>query len=458
MNKVNAVVSRKVKVIALFCFVAIILISFLKVALEWEDAEQAYYSQWFRLGYDDQPPLYTWVQILINKCVGLNRFSLAGLRAFWFSGTLIMFYKLATKFVGDKLKAEVGVFLLFLIPVFIDFNFRRLSHTSMMCFFSVSLYYVFSLLIVSKSYKNYILFGVILVGGILTKYNFLLILPAFGIIALFDVEAKQVLWNRKILLSVLLTCVLISPHLYWLFENKEYLLLLKESMEVKTKSNTLRGVVIITPFFSFLKSFINLIALSILLFSIAYFRKEVALKSISRDWFSKLFIIQLSVTVLIFVGINSSKISDRWLLPLFLPFFILLLNCFQFKKIEAWKKWSMRVFIFIIFLQIFRTPVEKIVGIDSSVHHSFSIIADKLDKFSEKQWNLPDVTYAGSVKFERPNKIVYSADDFTLPRTKIDSSNTIFVLKEKQKGFLVKDSVNGFGEAKETVYFCLKQN
>ena len=116
----------------------------------------------------------------------------------------------------------------------------------------------------------------------------------------------------------------------------------------------------------------------------------------------------------------------------------------------------MRVFIFIIFLQIFRTPVEKIVGIDSSVHHSFSIIADKLDKFSEKQWNLPDVTYAGSVKFERPNKIVYSADDFTLPRTKIDSSNTIFVLKEKQKGFLVKDSVNGFGEAKETVYFCLK--
>ena len=97
MNKVNAVVSRKVKVIALFCFVAIILISFLKVALEWEDAEQAYYSQWFRLGYDDQPPLYTWVQILINKCVGLNRFSLAGLRAFWFSGTLIMFYKFASK-------------------------------------------------------------------------------------------------------------------------------------------------------------------------------------------------------------------------------------------------------------------------------------------------------------------------------------------------------------------------
>lgn len=51
-------------------FAAITGITLFKAALELEGAEQAYYTPWFRWGYDDQPPLYTWLQYGVNQVFG----------------------------------------------------------------------------------------------------------------------------------------------------------------------------------------------------------------------------------------------------------------------------------------------------------------------------------------------------------------------------------------------------
>lgn len=114
-------------------FVSIIIISYLKTSLELEDAEQAYYSQWWRLGYDDQPPLYTWIQKAINSVFGVTKFSFSFLRGILFGAVILSFYKLAKKILNDKVKAEVVVLSSVLVPVFIDFAFRRLSHTILLC-------------------------------------------------------------------------------------------------------------------------------------------------------------------------------------------------------------------------------------------------------------------------------------------------------------------------------------
>lgn len=447
--------SVRVLVVALFSFLAIILISFFKVALEWEDAEQAFYSQWFRLGYDDQPPLYTWLQICINKILGLNRFSLVGFRAFIFSATLFIMYKFAYKVHKNENLAVLSVLLLFLIPVFIDFNFRRLTHTSLMCLFSLSLYYVFFLLMENKSLRNYILLGLIIGGGLLTKYNFALIIPTFLIIPFFDAEAKQIVWNRYFFISIGVAGLLVSPHLYWLFDNTQYVSELKMSMAHKTKS--VANHTVFSSLWAYLKSFIQLSILLFLVFAVAFFRRGIQLKQQKWNSLSKLFIIQFVIASVVFVSIGSSKVSERWLLPIFLPFLVLLFSFFQFKKITVWIKWSFRLFVVVLIVQLVRTPVEKMLKIDSSVHHSFEPIALKLDAFSKKQWVLPDVTYAGSVKFERTKKMVFSSDDFTLPKTVIDSSNAIFVQKEKDANLEIIDSLIGFGEAKEALYFGVKK-
>ncbi|WP_417444832.1 ArnT family glycosyltransferase [Joostella sp.] len=451
-------ISRHVLLVAIISFLAILIIPFFKVALEWEDAEQAYYSQWFRLGYDDQPPLYTWIQILFNKLLGVNRFSLAGLRAILFSGTLIVMYKLAINIQKSRKLAEVTVFLLFLIPVFIDFNFRRLSHTSMMCFLSVSLYYIYSLLLEAKTIRNYVFLGLIIACGILTKYNFLLQIPAFIILPFIDSESKRVLWDKKLIVTILIVLILISPHFYWLFDNSDYILLLRESMDRKTGASASHGIFLITPVLAFLKSFFNIIFPTILIFSIAYYKRKVIKNHTGNNWFKKLFFLQLLVVVAIFIFINSAKISDRWLLPLFLPFFVLLLNSFEYKNIALWKRWSMRVFLIVVFVQLIRTPIEKLLKIDSSVHHSFEPIATILkDDYPDLQWNLPNVTYAGSIRYEVPENTVFAADDFTLPKGTIDSTRTVFVLNERNIDYKILDSIVAFGEDKEAVFFCKKR-
>ena len=70
--ELRQILQKKSNVLALVSFIAIVAISLMKSAMELEDAEQAYYSQWFRLGYDDQPPLYTWLQYVINSILGVT--------------------------------------------------------------------------------------------------------------------------------------------------------------------------------------------------------------------------------------------------------------------------------------------------------------------------------------------------------------------------------------------------
>src|SRR5690606_36430433 len=132
--------SKRIITLAVFSFLAIVVIAYMKNAMELEDAEQAYYSQWWRLGYDDQPPLYTWLQILINSIFGVSKFSFSVLRALIFSGTLLLLYRFAKNFMQDGSKALLVIYGLVFVPVFIDFTFRRLSHTSLLCLVVVVTY------------------------------------------------------------------------------------------------------------------------------------------------------------------------------------------------------------------------------------------------------------------------------------------------------------------------------
>src|SRR5690554_389961 len=112
-------------VLALLSLIAILAIAHMKQSLELEDAEQAYYSQWWRLGYDDQPPLYTWLQIPLNTLFGLSKCSLTLLRGILFASTFWALYALAKKLLMDPLKAQWVVLSSVLLPVFVDFAFRR---------------------------------------------------------------------------------------------------------------------------------------------------------------------------------------------------------------------------------------------------------------------------------------------------------------------------------------------
>ena len=149
--QLQSILQKKSYFLALVSFIVIIAISLMKSAMELEDAEQAYFSQWFRFVYDDQPPLYTWLQYGINSVFGISVVSFSLLRAIIFTSIIVVLYKFSETYLNEVTKANLVIFLLAIIPVFIDFTFRRLSHTSLLCLAVVLTYMLLQNLIAKSS-------------------------------------------------------------------------------------------------------------------------------------------------------------------------------------------------------------------------------------------------------------------------------------------------------------------
>lgn len=443
---------------------AIFGICFMKNAMELEDAEQAFYSQWFRWGYDDQPPLYTWLQIAINKILGISKGSFAFLRAIIFSLTLVAFYKFSKRFLNNKTAAVAVVLSLVLIPTFIDFTFRRLSHTSLLCLMVILTYVLIHRLVERKSLFNYAALGLVIGVGFLTKYNYALLIAALGCTVFTSREIRKVFFNKWMFLTIILAAMLLLPHLFWLFGETGFSEELQSSVGAKTNAAATNGIPLVSPLISLFLSFLKL-AWPLLAFCvILIFRKKLKKQeaSINNKWTLQLFIAQLLVFVLVFVAMNVQKVEARWLLPMMIPFLVLLPKYFKEEIILKWNQIGYIAFLAVIVIQVMRTPIEKTFGIDSSVHYGFDVISDKLQtNFSEEQWFLPDVTYAGNIRLLNQDRKVFALDDFSLSEDTANLSKVVYVVKSKSKArsnTILKDSIMSFGKDKEDLYFYLSRH
>ncbi|PWK23963.1 ArnT family glycosyltransferase [Maribacter polysiphoniae] len=446
---------HRVNLLSLLSFFAITGITFFKAALELEDAEQAYYSQWLRWGYDDQPPLYTWLQYGVNQVFGSHKVSFSMFRGLIFASILFLLWQFARKMIKDGKKAELAIMGLVLVPVFIDFTFRRLSHTSLLCASIIASYLIVQRLIYQKTWGNYVLFGLVVGFGAMSKYNYVFFMAALGLTLFFDASIRRIIFNKKMVVTLLVVAVLLMPHWYWLFGPEGFLTELRESIRLKTENQSGNGIFVIGPLFSLLLNLIGMIAPLVVVISWAFVQRKVRFERLKPDWFAKLAIAQIMVLVLFFVVMDVQKIEERWLLPLVLPFMVLLVRSVGFKSIRKWSTYGFVLFLTVIGLQILRTPAEKVLGIRSSVHFGFEPLYDVLQKdYGEKKWMLPNVTYAGNIRLLDPQREVFAKDDFSLPKSKLVNFDGVEVVLEKElvKDKRVLDSIPDFGKERNTIF------
>ncbi len=449
---------NKITVLAFLSFSAITLITFFKSALELEDAEQAYYSQWFRWGYDDQPPLYTWLQYGFNTIFGVCKISFSILRGLLFAGIILLLYRFSILRIPDRYTSKLPVLALVFIPVFIDFTFRRLSHTSLLCLSVVASYYCIQLLMQRKSILNYLLLGFVVGVGFMSKYNYAFFLVAFALVSLRDSKLRAIVFNPKILITMLLSCLLVAPHIYWLLGPDEFQTFLASSIEEKIGIEEVESGFSLMPILIYVKGLFALSFPLLLVISIGYFSKWITFNKQNLNWFSKMFLAQLVVVGLFFLVFQSQKVETRWLLPLFIPSVVLLLESISFKNEKKFVRVGFWIFVAVIFIQILRTPIEKVLNIPSSVHFGFDPIANKLsENYDHYQWVLPNVTYAGNVRLLHPERTVFSADDYSLPliELKYEREVKITIDPSAMKQTTAVDSFIGFGKEKENLYFYI---
>ncbi|MGB7343775.1 MAG: glycosyltransferase family 39 protein, partial [Pirellulaceae bacterium] len=151
-------------------------------ALSFDESEQVFLSQWNWMGYNSQPPLYTWVQTALFGVFGLNVFSLALFKNTLLFATYMAVFtavKLTTK---DLRLAALATLGLLLIPQIAWESHRDLSHT-------VAVTFATTLLLLSivrlpeltskQSWLAYVIIGVACGVGAMSKYNFVIVVVAF---------------------------------------------------------------------------------------------------------------------------------------------------------------------------------------------------------------------------------------------------------------------------------------
>lgn len=445
--------SKLVWTLAVLSLIAIVSIAHMKPSLELEDAEQAYYSQWWRLGYDDQPPLYTWLQKGLNTAVGLSKFSLSLLRGLLFASIILGLYHLGKKVLGHRGRAERAVLAAALVPVFMDLAFRRLSHTLLLTLAVVLTTLVLARLIERRSALNYLLLGLCFGIGMLSKYNYILFVAALCLSALVDRQMARLLIRPKFLLSMGLGLLVFVPHLSWIL-SRGNLRAIKASVEGKIGQEA-GGPIFAIP----VESLLSLLALAwpLLLFTALLLLLKKANFSVDRElsWLYRCSLVQLALLPLFFVLTGIERIEARWLLPLLFPY--LVLWSASLRSI-SWplKKLGGILFLALLGFQLIRTPMERLLGIGSDIQFEYTGLSDRLRAhFPEQPWVLPDVTYGGQLRLLNQDRELFTRDDFSIPPAILPPRAGILVKAGDLPPGLEKpvDSLMGYGPEKDDLYF-----
>ncbi len=301
---------------------------FLPTSLELDEAQLALLSQWYAPGYDTQPPLYNWVQKAVMDLLGTSVFSLTLLKNLTLFSCYLLYYLTARRILNSRLLAVVAAMGMLTIPEIVWETQRDLSHSNAALF--CACLFVFSLFrtLEKPTLAGYILTGLAIGLGLMSKYNFaLLVSVAFvGILATPAFRARIFDW--RILATAAVALVLILPHALWVVGN------LGEASERtlgKLTTGTGQGYLsqVLSGLVAVPAAVLIFSTLTVFCFTLA-FRKDLwrAMRA-QNDWSRLIERMALTLALIflalvLFMGITSMR--ARWLTPILflLPLYLCL--------------------------------------------------------------------------------------------------------------------------------------
>lgn len=186
-----------------------------------DDATANVLAQTLALGYvERQPPLYEWVLWSVQQVTGPNLLSFLLIKYALLSATFAFLYLSATRIFSDwrwQVVAGVSPLLLFQI----GWNLHEgVTHTMMLTCMVAGSFWSFMRLAERGAVRDYLLFGLFVGLGLLSKYNFsgfLLILVAC---ALLQPALRARVLNWRILLAFGMAALVTAPFAYWLITGR----------------------------------------------------------------------------------------------------------------------------------------------------------------------------------------------------------------------------------------------
>ncbi|AGG71560.1 glycosyltransferase (plasmid) [Sinorhizobium meliloti] len=313
--------------IAGYCLLSIILKVLRPDSLEIDESEQALLSQYLLLGYGAQPPFYNWLQYGVVALFGISVASLAIVK----NGLLflfLLFYGLTARLLSSsRLAPAVAVLgVLTLPPVFL-LSQRDLSHTVAALFaVSLFLYGFFRALKSPPKVSHYLLVGVAVGLGAISKYNFV-ILPVAALLAILpEAKLRKYLFDWRVLASVAVCAMIVAPHAYWIVNNLGHatgvtVAEMKEGADSARLPHAIQGLV------SLAVSALKGVALTLAVFGLLFYAdvgKILRAESLGTRVIGRMIVACFLIIAFIVVAMDATHIRAKWLalftalLPLYL--------------------------------------------------------------------------------------------------------------------------------------------
>jgi 4-amino-4-deoxy-L-arabinose transferase-like glycosyltransferase len=187
---------------------------------ELDEAEQLLLTQSFALGYNAQPPLYTWLQMLFFAIFGVNILALTLLKNVLLLTTHLGLFLSARLMLRDDSLALLASLSLWLMPQIAWESHRDLTHSVLVTSVSSGMFYVMLKLLHTGSTGHYIILGLLLGLGFLAKHNFILFVAPLGLAVMSLRKLRVRLLDRRLGLTLAFASLLVCPYLLWLSDHR----------------------------------------------------------------------------------------------------------------------------------------------------------------------------------------------------------------------------------------------
>ncbi|HKI70143.1 MAG TPA: glycosyltransferase family 39 protein, partial [Verrucomicrobiae bacterium] len=177
-----------------------------------DDAYQVMLAQKLAWGYGPQPPLYTWLVIGVTRLLGTSTFSLVLLKEALLFTTYLLTYLNARWLTRRHVCGVVAAVALQFIPSVSWESQRDLTNTVLASTLVMSTLFIFYRLD-PKRWPAYVWLGICAGLGVLSKYNYVIFYLALLAGGLSLPGLRQRVWNRRMLLALLISLVIVLPNL-----------------------------------------------------------------------------------------------------------------------------------------------------------------------------------------------------------------------------------------------------
>jgi len=301
-------------------------------ALQPDEAQQIFQSQYLLMGYGRQPPFYNWLQIGMFELVGPSILGLSLLKNGMLALTCIIFGLAARTVAKDRDMGAAAMLGVLTMPATIVMVQRDLTHAiALFCFVALFLLTFFRTL-TKPSLTAYLATGAVVGLGIITKYNFV-ILPAAAIIAaLADADFRKRVFDWRLIPALVIAGLICLPHMLWVLHNLDA----ATSGTISAMHDDSSGNAFldrITGLLSIIISALQGTVPTLIFFAIAFPGQIRSAWQAENRW-TRLtgitLLACLAIVAVIALGFGASSIRQKWLAP-----FLMLFPLYLCLKLDA---------------------------------------------------------------------------------------------------------------------------